>query len=337
MSSDYKIPVIACGTILGVFFIIKIASNIKSYFRISKLYKIARNKKQSRDQQIKDFKIPELDLTDDFKEKLLQSDATTLLELLQSNKVTSTQLTTLFIQRAASIGKDLEIITEINFEEAIAQAKLCDEIRKKDPTKCKGRLFGLPMSIKDCFYLKGKDSSGGIITYLNNPASDDGLIVKILKSEGAIPFVKTNVPQLMMMSESGNHIWGRTKNPWDHKRCVGGSSGGEGAILAAGCSPLGLGNDIGGSGRIPATFCGVVGFKPTHETIIPDGACGFPELEGIYCMRVSHCPMGKTVDDVNLLMKTFLENEYLKSLGPYSGNVYHEKRVWREEIVHDQY
>ncbi len=93
--------------------------------------------------------------------------------------------------------------------------------------------------------------------------TDDGVYVRLLREAGFIPFARTNVPQSLMVPETDNAIFGRTDNPWDAARTPGGSSGGEGAILGSGCSVVGLGTDIGGSSRIHAHFCGVVGFKPT--------------------------------------------------------------------------
>ena len=91
--------------------------------------------------------------------------------------------------------------------------------------------------------------------------------MKVLKHQGAVPFVKTNVPQGMLSWETTNPIYGNTTHPLDSKRGVGGSSGGEAAIIAAGGSVLGLGGDIGGSIRIPAALCGIVGLKPTSKRL----------------------------------------------------------------------
>lgn len=82
-----------------------------------------------------------------------------------------------------------------------------------------------------------------------------------------IPFVQTNVPQFGMALETGNYLWGRAKNPWNTDRAVGGSSGGEGGMISARCSVLGVGSDIGGSIRIPSEHCGVFGLKPNSKRI----------------------------------------------------------------------
>lgn len=92
-----------------------------------------------------------------------------------------------------------------------------------------------------------------------------------MKKSGAIPFLRTNVPQCCFTFESFNRIYGRVKNPWDKTKIAGGSSGGEGAAIAARLSPMGLGSDQGGSIRIPAAFCGIYGFKPTAERSVING------------------------------------------------------------------
>jgi Asp-tRNAAsn/Glu-tRNAGln amidotransferase A subunit and related amidases len=328
---------ITCGTLLGVYLLSKLLKLLRSYNNRTKLLKLALKKRFQRNEQIKNFKIPKLDIDPSLEKEVLAQDATGLLEMLRTEKITSEQMLLIFIKRTVTIGLDLELITEINFEEALEQARSLDQLRKKDPSKCKGELFGLPISIKDNYELKGKDSTMGIAARCFQAAKEDGVLVKLLKHEGAIPFVKSNIPQIMMMAECGNHIWGRGKNPWNKERTVGGSSGGEGGLIASGCSPLGLGNDIGGSGRIPALFCGVVGFKSTHELVTSEGSVTIgPVISGMLNMRVSHTPIARSVRDVNLMMKTLLNSDYLNKLGPATANAFHYKRKWREELVFEE-
>lgn len=104
--------------------------------------------------------------------------------------------------------------------------------------------------------------------------------MELLRDAGAIPFVRSNVPQALMLPETDNNVWGRTSNPWDVSRSVGGSSGGEGGLIAFGASPLGIGTDIGGSIRNPAHVCGIVGLKPTPHRI---------SHQGVYCVTGSWC------------------------------------------------
>ena len=126
-------------------------------------------------------------------------------------------------------------------------------------------LHGVPVSIKDQFGIKGYDSAIGCAKYINKPFIDDCNLVKSLRAAGAIPFVKTTVPQTMLSFETTSPIHGVTRNPRDLTRSPGGSSGGEAALIAGGGSLLGFGTrtDLGGSIRIPAASCGIYAFKPT--------------------------------------------------------------------------
>lgn len=96
----------------------------------------------------------------------------------------------------------------------------------------------------------------------------------MLKEVGAIPFITTNIPMCLMINETVNTIYGRSKNPWDNTRTVGGSSGGEGGMVASKCCAMGVGNDIGGSIRIPALSCGVNGIKVTSKRWSYEGVFG---------------------------------------------------------------
>ncbi len=126
----------------------------------------------------------------------------------------------------------------------------------------RGALHGVPVSVKDLFGVEGYDSTVGVSHHIDQPMQDC-VVVKVLKAHGAIPFAKTNVPQTMLSWENTNPIFGVTVNPRDITRGPGGSSGGEGALIAGGGSVLGVGSDLGGSIRLPAACCGVFGFKPT--------------------------------------------------------------------------
>ena len=224
--------------------------------------------------------------------------------MLRSKEATSEQILVTYFKKASTVGMKLQLLTEINFDEALTRARECDRLRKENPSACKGLLFGLPMTIKDCFLLKGTDSCGGMAAKLYNPAKEDGLLVKLLKEEGAIPFIKSNIPQVMMTADSSNYIYGQAMNPWDKIRSVGGSSGGEAALIAARCAPMGIGNDIGGSIRIPPIFCGVIGFKPTAERVTQAGTMkNTPTLDNILNMRVATGPITKSSRDAGLLMK----------------------------------
>src|SRR5215470_3110336 len=161
-----------------------------------------------------------------------------------------------------------------------------------------GPLAGLPVTIKECFDLAGTASTFGLPSRRNEIESRDDPYVAAWRAAGAIPIAKTNVPQLMIYTETDNPLYGRTNNPWDPERSCGGSSGGEAAVIAAGASPLGLGNDIGGSLRVPAAFCGITSIRPTAGRT-PD-ACehGLPTGQTGIVSQVG--PLARYVEDLTL-------------------------------------
>jgi amidase len=152
-------------------------------------------------------------------------------------------------------------LTEILFPEAIARAKSLDE-HLETTGQVVGPLHGLPISLKDCLITPPHPSSIGMAYYANEPTTNETVLVSILAKLGAVFYVKTAVPVAMMMMETISNVWGETNGAYHSGTSPGGSSGGEGALLAMRGSPLGVGTDIGGSIRIPASFNGLYGMKP---------------------------------------------------------------------------
>lgn len=168
----------------------------------------------------------------------------------------------LTIESKANDFTQTNCLTEIFFDLAIERAKHLDAERKTNPSKSLGPLFGLPISLKDSFNLPGIDTTIGLTYFANKPVTETSTLAEILLELGAILYCKTNVPQSVMTVDSDNHIFGRTVNPANTKFTAGGSSGGEGALIAMRGSVLGVGTDIGGSIRMPALCCGIYGLKP---------------------------------------------------------------------------
>jgi fatty acid amide hydrolase len=163
-----------------------------------------------------------------------------------------------------------------------------------------GPLAGLPVTIKECFDLAGTASTFGLPARRAAIESGDDPHVAALRAAGAIPLAKSNVPQLLIFTESDNPLYGRTNNPWNLERSCGGSSGGEGAILAAGASMLGLGTDIGGSVRIPASFCGISSLRPTAGRCPDLGRGSIPIGQRAVVSQIG--PMARSVDDLALAL-----------------------------------
>ncbi len=164
-------------------------------------------------------------------------------------------------------------------------------------------LAGLPVTIKECFDLAGTASTFGLSSRRNEIESRDDPYVAALRTAGAIPIAKTNVPQLMIYTETDNPLYGRTNNPWNLERSCGGSSGGEAAVIAAGASPLGLGNDIGGSLRVPAAFCGITSIRPTAGRMPDHCAHGLPVGQTAIVSQVG--PMARRVEDLVMALRMF--------------------------------
>jgi amidase len=157
-------------------------------------------------------------------------------------------------------------LTEIFFDQALERAAILDAYFDKHG-KPIGPLHGLPISLKDTFRIPGYDSSIGIASLAFKPATSSSTLVDILISAGAVLYCKTNIPQTLMALDSHNNVFGRVLNPLNAKVTAGGSSGGEGALVAMRGSVLGVGTDVGGSIRIPAMCNGVYGIKPSWQRV----------------------------------------------------------------------
>ncbi|KAI3368829.1 hypothetical protein L3Q82_025812, partial [Scortum barcoo] len=167
------------------------------------------------------------------------------------------------------VEKALDVHTKLNCCTGILLESF-DQLKTVSSNK-EGLLYGVPVSIKENIGYKNHDSSCGVVINLEQPEQEDSVLVKVLKRQGAIPFTKTNLPQALLNYDCSNPIYGQTLNPYNLKKTSGGSSGGEGALIGGGGSVLGIGSDIGGSIRIPASFCGICGFKATSGRLSSKG------------------------------------------------------------------
>src|ERR1700693_5079034 len=162
-----------------------------------------------------------------------------------------------------------------------------------------GPRHGVVLSIKSCIDVAGWPCPAVSRLRADYVAGDDALLVSRLRSAGAILIGNTNVPEFLMAYETANVLSGKTSNPWELSRSAGGSSGGEAAAIASGCSMGGVGSDGGGSVRVPAHFCGISGLKPTLGRI--PGTGHFPRGAGAFAWLGVVGPMARTVADVRAL------------------------------------
>jgi fatty acid amide hydrolase len=244
---------------------------------------------------------------------LTELGAAELARLIASGAVSSREVVAARIARIAAVNPKLNAVVAPRFEEALAEAAAADAAQARGESR--GPLHGVPVTLKECFDLAGTPSTFGLPQRATHRATADDPYVVRLRRAGAIVLGKTNVPQLLLYIESDNPVYGRTSNPWNLDRTPGGSSGGEGAIIAAGGSPLGLGSDLGGSIRFPAHFCGIHGLKPTSGRLNFLNKVLLPGMEGV---RDQAGPLARRVET--------------SSAGLPVG-VQVAARHWREDIV----
>ena len=274
------------------------------YTKVRQLSKrrIAQALRKARDAQHVD--IPEV--PEAIQQHVLSLTVTELAAAIRSGQVTSVQATATYIRRAYTLGRSLELTAEEPFAQALALAAERDEALAANPSAC-GPMHGVPVSIKDHIGQRGCHSSSGVVSKAVTADTHDAALLQQLLAAGAVPFVRSNVPQVMLWIESENHIYGCAKNPWNERNTPGGSSGGEGGLVAGRLSPLGIGSDVGGSIRVPSAFCGVYGFKPTTGRVsgmnVKDNT-----LDNYYDMffrfiPVACGPLGKCAADIELALQ----------------------------------
>ncbi|KAJ5449604.1 uncharacterized protein N7458_006053 [Penicillium daleae] len=203
-------------------------------------------------------------------QEITDLDLTGLLKRLETGQFTAHQVILSYIKRAVVAHQLTNCLTEVLFDEALQQAKKLDA-EFTSTGKLKGPLHGIPITLKDQFNVKGVDSTLGYVGRSFQPASEDAVLVQILKDMGAIVIAKTNLCQSIMWGETENPLWGLTTNPRNPAFTPGGSTGGEGPLLALHGSILGFGTDIGGSIRIPQSFAGLYGLKPSSSRFPYEG------------------------------------------------------------------
>ena len=192
-----------------------------------------------------------------------------LARKIRARKISSSELTDLYIGRIERHDSALNAVVVRDFERARAAAKAADQALAAG--RDLGPLHGVPMTIKESYDVAGLPTTWGIPEFRDNIAETDSETVRRFKEAGAHFMGKTNVPLQLADFQSFNDIYGTTNNPWNVSRTPGGSSGGSAAALAAGLTALESGSDIGGSIRNPAHFCGVYGHKPTWDIVPVQG------------------------------------------------------------------
>ncbi|KKQ15622.1 MAG: Glutamyl-tRNA(Gln) amidotransferase subunit A, partial [Candidatus Daviesbacteria bacterium GW2011_GWA1_36_8] len=212
-------------------------------------------------------------------------------EMMKAGELTSVDLVSLCLQNIKEKNNELNVFLEV-FDDVLDQARIADEIIKSG----KGmKLTGIPIAIKDNILITGKKNSSGSKMLENYVASYDAFVIKKLKEHGAVLIGRTNMDEFAMGSSTENSAYGPVKNPIDPSRVPGGSSGGSAAAVASGMALASLGSDTGGSIRQPASFCGLVGMKPTYGVVSRSG------LTAMSSSLDQIGPFGKTSEDAKII------------------------------------
>ncbi|MGE3276620.1 MAG: amidase [Vicinamibacterales bacterium] len=225
---------------------------------------------------------------------LIDRPATALRDLVARRQVSARELVSAALARVDQVNGPLNAVVTLN-PAALDEADRVDAALARGATP--GALCGLPVGIKDVTPVAGLRLTYGSLVHADHVATRDAVVVSRLRAAGAVIVGKTNTPEFGAGGNTFNEIFGRTRNPWDTTRTAGGSTGGGAAALASGMIALAEGTDLGGSLRIPASFCGVVGLRPSVglvPTVPSDWVHDTLNVTG---------PMARTAGDVALMLQ----------------------------------
>jgi Asp-tRNA(Asn)/Glu-tRNA(Gln) amidotransferase A subunit family amidase len=225
--------------------------------------------------------------------------AVSMAEQIREKKLSPVELVEAHLARIEKLNSKLKAFVQLDAEGARCQARAAGKAVTRGEKL--GPLHGVPISIKSSIEVTGMKCEAGSKLRAGFVAATDAPLVSRLRNAGATILGMTNTPELLMAWETDNLLYGCTHNPWDLSRTAGGSSGGEAAAIAAGCSAGGVGSDGGGSIRVPAHFSGICGLKPTPGRIPATGH--FPTSVGPFALIGVVGPMARTVSDLKVLFE----------------------------------
>jgi amidase len=223
-----------------------------------------------------------------------------LAGMIVAGEVTSSEVVEAYLARIEEVNPDLNAVTITLAHEARVAAAEVDRARAKGSPL--GPLAGVPFTVKENIDVVGSATTWGVAGLAEQVASTDAPMIARMREAGAIPLARTNLPDFAFRWDTTSGRAGHTNNPWDPTRTPGGSSGGEAVALATGMTPLGLGNDLGGSLRVPAQMCGIAAIKPTRGRVA-EGAVTEPAVQPM-AIQQTMCagPMARRVADLRLAL-----------------------------------
>ncbi|MGW1377919.1 amidase [Streptomyces sp. NPDC002446] len=218
---------------------------------------------------------------------------------VRAGEVSAVELVDAHLERIAEVNPAVNAVTQLLAERARAEAAEVD--RRRAAGAGLGPLAGVPFTVKESTAIEGVPTTYGAERFRDHVARADAPPVARLRAAGGIPVGHSNLPTLILAGiHTRSELFGDTANPWSSAVTPGGTSGGDGAAVASGMAALGLGNDSGGSVRIPASFCGVAGLKPTYGRFAADHRIGPDDPALIAQILVVDGPLARTVDDLRL-------------------------------------
>ncbi len=249
-------------------------------------------------------------------EKIIWMSAIELAKAIREGELSPVEVVDAFFDRINKINPELNAFVTLMEDSARKEAEKAEKAVKKGEKL--GPLHGVPIAVKDNIGVKGVRLTYASKMYENNIAKEDMIHVERLRKAGVIILGKTNLPEFGLIPITDNPVFGPSRNPWDRSKTTGGSSGGSAAAIASGMAPIALGNDGGGSIRVPSSLCGVFGLKP-HLGRVPR----WPTLPGWETMAVEG-PLTRTVADAALMMDIMAgpDNRDYLSLPPPTVSYY---------------
>ncbi len=233
---------------------------------------------------------------------LWQWSATSLARAIREKSLSSREVIRAHLDRIDAVNHEVNAVTVVLEEDALRKASKADE--QLAAGEALGPLHGVPVTVKESIDLVGSATTHGIVDLKNSVPLRDATVITHLKRAGAIPIGRTNLPDFGLRWHTTNDLRGATLNPWDRSRTPGGSSGGEAAAIATGMSPLGVGNDMGGSLRYPAQCCGITAIRPSLGRMSRIATAIFPDPPSFYEQIASvNGPMARHVKDLRLALE----------------------------------
>ena len=197
--------------------------------------------------------------------ELWKHGASELAEMIRAGKVSSVEVVEAHLARIEAVNGSLNAMVKVLGEQAVTRASEIDAAMARDEKP--GPLAGVPFTVKENIDFAGLPTTNGVPGLAEAVAPSDAPVVERMKNAGGVAIGRTNMPEMGLRVHTDSALYGLTRNPWNPGCTAGGSSGGEAACLASGMSPIGLGNDVGGSLRNPASCCGIASIKPTMGRI----------------------------------------------------------------------